>query len=79
MFEDVNKSEPEKGSLPLRVLRVVAGWVLLVVGLAGFVLPIIPGVPLLLGGLALLSYEYAWAARWRQKVTDGWHRLRGKA
>ena len=30
-------------------------------GLLGLVLPVIPGVPLLIAGLALLATEFAWA------------------
>jgi hypothetical protein len=42
--------------------RTVAGWVLVVLGIAALVLPG-PGLLLLLAGLVLLSQEYPWAAR----------------
>lgn len=45
-----------------RVARVVAGWVVLAVGVALLVLPG-PGLLVIAGGLLLLSTEYAWAAR----------------
>ncbi|MGH9569256.1 MAG: PGPGW domain-containing protein, partial [Candidatus Angelobacter sp.] len=41
-----------------RVLVSSAGWSLLVLGLAGLFLPVLPGVLLVLVGLALLSTEY---------------------
>ena len=41
--------------------RTAAGWTLLVVGAAGLVLPVLPGVPLLLAGLVMLSANYRWA------------------
>ena len=46
-----------------RLWRRISGWTLVLLGIAGCVLPVIPGIPLLLGGLALLSTEYAWAER----------------
>jgi len=42
-------------------MRKAGGWALLSVGVAGCVLPVIPGIPLLLAGLILLSHDYAWA------------------
>jgi hypothetical protein len=46
-----------------RIGVTVGGFVLLIVGLAGLVLPILPGIPLIIAGLALLASEYAWARR----------------
>ncbi len=42
-------------------MRKVGGWALLSVGIAGCVLPVIPGIPLLLAGLLVLSHDYVWA------------------
>jgi len=41
-----------------------AGWVLLILGGAGLVLPVLPGVVLLIVGLSFLSLEFKWARRW---------------
>lgn len=46
-----------------RLGRMVSGWALIALGVIGCVLPVLPGIPLLLGGLALLSTEYAWAGK----------------
>jgi hypothetical protein len=46
-----------------RIGVTVGGFVLLAVGVAGLALPIIPGIPLIIAGLALLASEYAWARR----------------
>lgn len=54
-----------------RVGRFIGGWTLMVVGVLGCILPIIPGVPLILAGLALLASEYAWAQRWMDAF-KGW-------
>jgi uncharacterized membrane protein YbaN (DUF454 family) len=40
----------------------VVGWVCVAIGVAGVVLPIIPGVPFLLAGLFILSARYRWAS-----------------
>lgn len=47
---------------PLRwVFVAVVGGSLVIVGLTGLVLPVIPGIPLMLAGFALLATEFAWA------------------
>lgn len=47
-----------------RVAFNVAGWALLMLGCAGLLLPVLPGVLLLIVGLSFLSLEYKWAHRW---------------
>ena len=54
------------------LLRTVAGVMLITVGLIGLVLPIIPGIPLLIAGVAtmgrdhpLLRPVFARLSRWR--------------
>jgi uncharacterized membrane protein YbaN (DUF454 family) len=47
-----------------RVAFNAAGWALLMLGGAGLVLPVLPGVVLLIVGLSFLSLEYKWARRW---------------
>jgi uncharacterized protein len=46
-----------------RVALIIAGWMFLILGIAGLFLPVLPGVLFLLIGLSLLSAEYAWARR----------------
>ncbi len=41
-----------------RSIRTAAGLVLLVVGVAGLVLPVLPGIPILIAGLALLGADH---------------------
>lgn len=45
----------------------VAGWTLVVVGVAALVLPG-PGLLMIAAGLAVLSLRYAWAHRWLRPV-----------
>ena len=46
-----------------RVLITIAGFALILLGLAGLVLPILPGWLFIIAGLAVLATEYAWAER----------------
>ncbi len=48
------------------MVRIVAGFVLLAVGIVGLFLPILQGVLMILGGLAILGRDLPWARR----VTD---------
>jgi uncharacterized membrane protein YbaN (DUF454 family) len=41
----------------------LVGWLLLLLGVIGLVLPLLPGIPLLIAGLVILSREYDWARR----------------
>ena len=47
-----------------RVAFNAAGWALLMLGGAGLVLPVLPGVVFLIMGLSFLSLEYEWPRRW---------------
>jgi uncharacterized membrane protein YbaN (DUF454 family) len=47
-----------------RVAFNVAGWFLLLLGILGLFLPVLPGVLLMAIALSILSLEYAWARRW---------------
>lgn len=46
-----------------RIVIGLVGAILITVGFAGIVLPILPGWALIIGGLLLLSREFDWAAR----------------
>jgi hypothetical protein len=50
------------------MLRQIAGYSCLAVGIAGCVLPILPGIPMLVLGLGLLSIDSPWAARLRDTL-----------
>jgi uncharacterized protein (TIGR02611 family) len=64
-----------------RIAVIVAGTVLLVVGIALLVLPG-PGIPLIIAGLALLGTQFPWARRaleWlRARVKSGMAALRAR-
>ncbi|MDQ0733832.1 PGPGW domain-containing protein [Arthrobacter agilis] len=50
-----------------RVVGLVVGWLLVLIGLAALVLPG-PGLLALVAGLAVLAQQYEWARRWLQPV-----------
>jgi hypothetical protein len=55
---------------PVSLWRTAVGWALVCAGVIGMILPVIPGVPLLIGGLVILSARYRWAAvglRWAKR------------
>jgi uncharacterized protein len=48
--------------------RNAGGWILVILGLAGLLLPVLPGAPLLIAGLVLLSADHHWARNCLRKV-----------
>ncbi|MFL6429078.1 MAG: PGPGW domain-containing protein [Acidobacteriaceae bacterium] len=47
---------------PVTLWRTILGWLCVGAGVLGLVLPIIPGIPLLIVGLVVLSARYRWAS-----------------
>ena len=63
------------------LLRTVAGLTLITIGLVGILLPIIPGIPLLLAGVATMGRDHPllrpvmarldrWRNRWRNRASS---------
>ncbi|MDN4612366.1 PGPGW domain-containing protein [Arthrobacter burdickii] len=50
-----------------RIIGLIVGWLLVLIGLAALVLPG-PGLLALVAGLAVLAQQYEWARRWLQPV-----------
>ncbi len=44
------------------------GWMFLILGIAGMVLPVLQGILFLLIGLYILSHQYDWAHRWVERL-----------
>lgn len=55
--------------------RNTGGWIFLVLGVAGLMLPVLPGVPLLIAGLVMLSADYRWARNSLRRVKLWTHKL----
>jgi len=64
------------------ILRVIAGGTLVTAGLAGLVIPLIPGIPLLVIGISLaLTWHPRGLRAWRRLKVGAlrrWQRLRGR-
>ncbi|MCI0658738.1 MAG: PGPGW domain-containing protein [Acidobacteria bacterium] len=65
-------SKPSTRKLVWRLVRLSAGWALLVLGIIGLFLPFLQGLLFIASGLALLSTDLPWAkkllerfSRWR--------------
>ncbi len=66
----------DKGrKLVWRVLRLTAGWSLILVGIIGLFLPILQGILLIASGLAVLSTESRWARAVLDRFT-AWRKAR---
>jgi uncharacterized membrane protein YbaN (DUF454 family) len=48
--------------------RNAGGWILLILGVAGLMLPVLPGTPLLIAGLVMLSADHRWARNCLRRV-----------
>ena len=62
-----------------RIAFAVAGFAVLLVGLAGLALPVLPGWALIAVGLFMLALEFAWAERLLQGTWDRLDRVRQRA
>ncbi len=61
-----------------RILRIIAGFVLLVLGVICGFIPVLQGWIFILAGLALLSADFAWARLLRRKIRHGAQRAAAK-
>lgn len=68
---------PPRSPLPfwLRVVVLLVGWVVLLIGVAGLVLPGIQGVVTILLGAAILSVASELAHRWMRQSLKRWPKV----
>jgi uncharacterized membrane protein YbaN (DUF454 family) len=57
-----------EGVAVLRIAKVAGGFGLLIIGIAGLLLPIMPGWIFVIPGLGLLAAEFEWARRLLDRV-----------
>lgn len=57
---------------PKKILRQIAGWTLIVLGIISGAIPVIQGWILILLGLTLLAEDSAWAKKWLDKLKQKW-------
>lgn len=65
-----------------RIVIMVIGGTIILIGVAGMLLPVIPGFPLVPIGLAVLATEFVWAKLWlttiKKKSQQVWDGVTGK-
>ncbi len=54
-------------------VKVVLGFVLIGVGLLGLLLPVMPGIPLLVAGVALVGADHPWIKPMKERLLT-WRR-----
>jgi len=62
-----------------RVMRIVAGFILLGLGVIGLFLPLLQGIALIIAGLLVLGREFHWARRLLDWGKRKWHAVRHSA
>lgn len=60
------------------IRRKLAGWSLMVVGVAGLILPFLNGTLFLVFGMFVMRHQYAWAHRGMAWSTARWPWMMGK-
>jgi uncharacterized membrane protein YbaN (DUF454 family) len=60
-----------------RRIRLIGGFTLIGLGVLGTLLPIIPGVPLVFAGLALVGSDHPAIRRLRERLNRWRHRRKG--
>lgn len=64
--------------LIVRIFLVIVGTILLIGGIVGLLLPVVPGWLLIIPGLAILGTEFVWARRLLDTAKAKASDLRGK-
>ncbi|MGH9777401.1 MAG: PGPGW domain-containing protein [Candidatus Acidiferrales bacterium] len=62
-----------------RWVRIITGFALLGFGLVAILIPVLPQVPFIVGGLLLLAREFHWARRVLEWAKRRWDSVRGAA
>ena len=62
-----------------RVLLIAAGWIFIVLGIAGLFLPFLQGILFLIIGLLILSRQYTWARNLLLRLESHFPELTRKA
>lgn len=61
-----------------RIVFAIIGFAAIVAGVIGFAVPVLPGIVLILAGLALLAREFVWARKLQWKLKNHLKSMRGK-
>ncbi len=60
-----------------RVLVLIAGWSLILLGIVGLILPVLQGILFIIAGLTILSSQYDWARRLIAKLRNRFPKISG--
>ena len=60
----------------MKMARATLGVVLLIIGIIGLFMPVLPGWLLIIPGLAVLARDFAWAERLHHAVKERFERAR---
>ncbi len=61
-----------------KYLEITAGFILLIVGAIGGLIPVLQGWPFGIAGLVILARHFDWAKRTLAWARERWDRIRGK-
>lgn len=61
-----------------RLVRVVCGYTLLVLGIIGLFLPVLQGTLMIIAGAALLGWDLSFLKRARDRLLSWWHNKFGR-
>ena len=67
------KKEPKITTLKQakRIIKIVTGFTVVLIGIAGLFLPFLQGIVTIVLGLAILGTEFVWAKRLMKRFEDG--------
>ncbi len=60
-----------------RLVRIISGFALILVGIVGLFLPVLQGIAMIIAGLLLLAPDFPWARRIVQWMRKRWGEVRG--
>jgi hypothetical protein len=72
------KREPKITTLKQakRIIKIVTGFTVLLIGIAGLFLPFLQGIVIIVLGLAILGTEFVWAKRLMSRFEDGANKIK---
>ena len=73
MKSRVKKREPKITTLKQakRIIKIVTGFTVVLIGIAGLFLPFLQGIITIVLGLAILGTEFVWAKKLMRRFEDG--------
>lgn len=84
MTDDLNKPIKFNAAGIRFILRIILSWLLIVLGIAGIILPVLPGWPFLIAGVAILDVDgtirkrvWSWVpVKWQNYLIKQYKKIR---